>query len=344
MSKALIRKLFWVALYTSPAIAVLIITPVTIMHENDMGYYLFSVISISIGVFFIWAVNILILYLISRSANPGRRWKMKYGISTLLCLLLAVIVSLCLFHPDPNAAESMHRKFFHFHLILFLTINIFILIIEDLVLVKEKNTMMELENARLKMMNMEAANEQLKQQVHPHFLFNSLSTLKALINSSPADAETYLLKLSDFLRYAISANRLNTVKVADELKLCIDYLEMQQIRFGNALQFTIDIPAGVKEEYYIPVFSLQVLLENAIKHNSMSPQQPLYINVTCTGDIITVSNNVQPKSDAVNTQGTGLANLQERYRILYNGDIKIDTGNGNFAVSIKAFRDEDSDH
>ena len=99
----------------------------------------------------------------------------------------------------------------------------------------------------------------LKQQIHPHFLFNSLNTLKALINKSPDDAEDYLIKLSDFLRVTVSTEYDNIVKIKDELKLCLDYLEMQKIRYGEALQFHIDIPEKIVQTGFVPVFSLQLL-------------------------------------------------------------------------------------
>jgi LytS/YehU family sensor histidine kinase len=225
-------------------------------------------------------------------------------------------------------------------LIVFFSVNTVILVIKDLILTREKNSIIEMENAQLKMKNLEAVNERLKQQIHPHFLFNSLSTLKTLITSSPEKAEEYLIKLSGFLRTAVSANALNAVKISKELNACIDYLDMQKIRFGEALQFEVNIPGNIMEGFWIPVFSLQVLVENAIKHNAFTIQSPLYINIGFVESCIVVSNNIQPKTVAETSAGTGLANLNERYKILSGEEIIIQKTDTNFSVSLKIFDNE----
>ena len=200
---------------------------------------------------------------------------------------------------------------------------------------KNKKSMVELENAQLRIKNTEASYLQLKQQIHPHFLFNSLNILKTLIKKNPDTAVDYIIKLSDFLRVAISSNNSNTVKLEDELKLCLDYLDMQKIRFGKALEFSIDIPEEVKSEGFVPVFAIQLLLENAIKHNSQTYHSPLKINVFHQAGWITVRNNVQAKSSSEISTGLGLTNLSERYKILSDSNINIQANDKIFSVSIK---------
>lgn len=241
---------------------------------------------------------------------------------------------------SPLAKNASPHQTFHFHLLIFCLINTVILVIQDLVLTREKNTVIERENAQLKINNLEALNERLKQQIHPHFLFNSLSTLKALISTSPADAEEYLIKLSGFLRNSITANTLNAVKVSEELNACIDYLHMQKIRFGEALQFETDIPAAIKGTFYMPVFSMQILAENAIKHNAFGIKTPLLIKIACKEKHIVVSNNMQPRTVTETSAGTGLANLNERYKILSGEGILIKNDGNTFAISLKIFDNE----
>jgi LytS/YehU family sensor histidine kinase len=232
------------------------------------------------------------------------------------------------------------RSGIHFHMIVFFAVDTVLLILQDLVVTRERNAAIELENSRLKIRNMEAMNLQLKQQVQPHFLFNSLSTLKSLISISPEQAGEYLVRLSGFLRSSLSSHAFSVVKVGRELDLCIDYLEMQQIRFEEALQFTIDVPATIRETSFVPVFSLQLLIENAIKHNVLTREQPLFIRLDYKDGAITVSNNLQKRPVVSESAGTGLVNLRERYKALGGGPVVIDEDAHRFSVSIQVFANE----
>jgi LytS/YehU family sensor histidine kinase len=219
-----------------------------------------------------------------------------------------------------------------------ISLNTVILILLDLLLLREKKTEIEIENARLKQKNSEALYQQLKQQIHPHFLFNSLNTLKALISKSPEVAEDYLITLSDFLRMSVSAGNDNIAKIEDELKMCLDYLKMQKIRYGEALQFYTDIPEEIAQTGFVPVFSLQLLSENAIKHNALTNESPLQIKIEYNAGSITVSNNLRPKLTTETITGTGLINLAERYKILSGDEIRIHTTAEQFSVSIKVLK------
>jgi LytS/YehU family sensor histidine kinase len=219
-----------------------------------------------------------------------------------------------------------------------ISLNTVILILLDLLLLREKKAKIEIENARLKQKNSEALYQQLKQQIHPHFLFNSLNTLKALINKSPDVAEDYLITLSDFLRRSVSAGNENIVKIEDELKMCLDYLKMQKIRYGEALQFYTDVPEEIAQTGFVPVFSLQMLSENAIKHNALTAETPLQIKMIYNEGSITVVNNIQPKLTTETTTGLGLINLAERYKILSGDEIRIHTTAEQFSVRIKVLK------
>ncbi len=228
-----------------------------------------------------------------------------------------------------------------FILILFFsnTLIYFILYSQKNILVKQK---LELENATLRAENIEVLYQQLKQQVNPHFLFNTLSTLKTLIHDNP-DAEIYLKRLSDFLRTSVSFNKKNTLTLREELKFCLDYLELQKVRFGDALLFSIRIPENMQSGL-VPVFSIQQLIENAIKHNVLTINHPLHINIECRDNRIIVSNNMKIKNTSEESIGVGLINLAERYRILSGDKVIIKTDNNCFLVSIKILDRENSNH
>ncbi len=139
-----------------------------------------------------------------------------------------------------DSAVKVPRHFFFFPQVLHsVTINVIILFLCELVVLYFRKQKIENENARLRQSNLEAKNNQLKMQLHPHFLFNSLNTLRLLLKKDADKAEDYLLKLSEMLRFSTTSALHDTVDVADELKLCLAYLQMQKVRFGDMLHYNI---------------------------------------------------------------------------------------------------------
>jgi len=198
---------------------------------------------------------------------------------------------------------------------------------------------MKAENAELRMKSMEAQHEKLKNQLHPHFLFNSLTALKTLIHKDPALAENYLIKLSGFLRFSMSHNEQNVVPLEEELKFSLYYLEMQKIRFRHALTYEVQVPDDQLTDAFLPVFSLQLTLENAIKHNLLTQERPLCIVMRYVEPgWLLVENNVQAKLTADAPSGIGLKNLSDRYKLLIHEDIKIENDADCFRVHLKIIR------
>ena len=221
--------------------------------------------------------------------------------------------------------------------------NTIISLLLNYVVIVDTKTKLELENAQLKIKNIEATYQQLKQQIHPHFLFNSLNTLNTLIKDNPKNAEVFLKRLSDFLRASIMSNNENIVKLSEELKFCMDYLELQKVRFGEALQYVITIPENVKTGF-VPLFSLQQLIENAIKHNALTINSPLLIKIEYNSNRIIVSNNIKAKNITDESTGVGLINLAERYKILSGDEVIIEADSNYFSVSLKILSHENSNH
>jgi sensor histidine kinase YesM len=373
-----VKKLFRLALFTSTAIGLLTLAPVYVMTFSiaevlapdtmtsilklspfpPLVILLLATVFITFLMFTFWSLNILLTVTLDKhSINISAR--SKYLLSNLLCILAFILIRFILalfgsaFYHQILAQKMSYINLLQAHsieAIRFIMISLFslssntlILIIQDLMLLREKKAMIESENAQLKIKNIEATYNQLKQQIHPHFLFNSLNTLKTLIKKQPNDAEIYLKKLSDFLRASITLNNENLAKLSDELKFCLDYLELQKGRFGEALKYSIEIPEEVKWGF-VPVFSVQHLLENAIKHNALTIENPLLIEVKYDNERIIVSNNIQVKDLTEETTGRGLANLAERYRILSGDEIIFQSDDRHFSVSLKILKHEDSNH
>jgi len=237
----------------------------------------------------------------------------------------------------PAGVRPGRPRFFFFPMALrSLTINLIILTLCELVFLHYRKQKIEDENIYLRQMNLEARNNQLKMQLHPHFLFNSLNTLRLLLKKDTGKAEDYLLKLSDILRFSTTSALQNVVNIEDELNLCISYLQMQKVRFGDMLYFVVTNPALYKVSGSLPVYSLQLLAENAIKHNALTYEQPLtvYIDYDEAKKEITVRNRIQPRRTMEATTRTGLKNLDERYKLLNHEGIHISADHEEFAVTV----------
>jgi len=198
--------------------------------------------------------------------------------------------------------------------------------------ISEKQQKMALENEKLLAENMTARFMALKNQVDPHFLFNSLNTLSSLIKIDPPKADEYVQQLSFVFRYTLQNKDI--ISLEEELQFTMAYARLMQLRYGDNLKFNCKI-----DEKYFPCMiiskGLQTLVENAIKHNVVSNRQPLEISITTSDSAsIKVSNPIQPKKEAEGGENIGLSNLAERYRMLWNREISISKENGVFEVEI----------
>jgi two-component system LytT family sensor kinase len=186
-------------------------------------------------------------------------------------------------------------------------------------------------SVRLEKDTLEARYEALKTQVNPHFLFNSLNSLTTLVEDN-RNAVDYIKNLSEFLRYMLKSRDRELVLVRDELSMLDKYLALQKLRFQESLQINVDIG----ERYYhysTPPLVLQMLAENCLKHNIISKQKPLTINIKAQNGYISVENNLQQKNEGEST-GQGLRNISERYRFFTVEQVKISQSNTTFKVSV----------
>ena len=353
------EKTYWkatrIALITAPLFGLLGAAPIFDFYRYDYSSFVKSFVIITSFNLIVWAVNIILLWLSNRLKFRGRDW-LRYTLSIVICILifLLVIQLIPMRSPEisPEFIKNLPKDFaaggfpgsirFLMPMIQMTSINLVIIFLLEILVLRDKKRIIEEENSTLRMFNLEAKHSQLKQQLHPHFLFNSLSTLRSLIKRSPQQAEEYLEKLSELLRFSINSDSHTVIGLDEELKLTEIYLNMQQVRFGNALNFTIDIPSEMQGVGKVPIYSVQLLVENAIKHNVLTASQPLKILITPgqEKDTLSVENNVQPKLPIEDGRGVGLSNLAERYRLLNNGSINIDRTDDRFIVTIKVINNE----
>jgi sensor histidine kinase YesM len=172
--------------------------------------------------------------------------------------------------------------------------------------------------------------QSLKDQLNPHFLFNSLNVLGNLVYEDADLANRFIEKLSRVYRYVLDVQYEELVPLKDEIDFARNYLELQELRFGKKLRHTISV--NDDGEFALPPLSLQLLLENAVKHNAATSDKPLEIWVEKTGALLTVKNTLAERKSESTREGIGLKNIQERYRFLSDKEIEIERGEDYFTV------------
>lgn len=180
--------------------------------------------------------------------------------------------------------------------------------------------------------------ETLRNQVNPHFLFNSFNTLISIIEDSPNLAVEYVEQLSDFFRNIVNYRDKDIIPLKEELGLLQTYLFIQQKRFGSSLRLQINLSDAEKRETFIPPLTLQLLGENAIKHNAVSKETPLTINIFIQNERLLVENNINAKISKAPGAGMGLQNIVNRYTLLSKQKVIIKNTNNNFIVSLPVLK------
>ena len=173
--------------------------------------------------------------------------------------------------------------------------------------------------------------ESLKNQIDPHFLFNSLNVLSSLIEENPESAQKFTTSLSKIYRYVLEQKDKELVSVAEELQFAKTYMNLLKMRFENSITF--EMPEGFdNEEAKVVPLSLQLLLENCIKHNVVSEAKPLHIKISIENNQLVVSNNLQKKEVLSDRKGVGLQNIVNRYAILTKRNVLVEENEKEFKV------------
>jgi sensor histidine kinase YesM len=200
-----------------------------------------------------------------------------------------------------------------------------------------------IDNERLMRENLESQYESLKNQMSPHFLFNSLTALKTLITENPDNARLYLDHLSQVLRSTLQSNRRQSVCLTDELEVARSYIFLIKMRYEENLVVNFNVMEKFNN-YRIPPLALQTLLENAIKHNEISKRNPLHIRIsTFEPGSLVVTNSLLEKLTTEPGTGIGLVNLSRQYQLISGEDISISKKNSEFRVELPLLNPEPDD-
>lgn len=220
---------------------------------------------------------------------------------------------------------SFHVVFTVFHAVIFF--------MQRSQILERERGIVVLENERLLQENLKSQYETLKQQINPHFLFNSLNAVKSMIYTHPEQAEKYIIQLSHVYRYVLNNRLKPLMSVSEELAFTDAYIHLLKIRYEDNLVIDQRIPDRFRDFFIVPL-SLQMLIENAVKHNVVSSDAPLSITLTVKDEQFVVTNSLNPRQEVEGAGNFGLHNLKMQYSYLGNYEIKIISTNGHFEVTL----------
>jgi len=298
-------------------------------HKRSL--YFLPIIFLMSNTFLIWVINIQLLRYFYKPTLPKiLQWQgARYVASYIYVFSIFLIIISNAPHPGRIKVVGWYP------LVGMFAINTFILLIINLIVTRNEKEELKLQKAQLEISQLTTQQEQLKQQIHPHFLFNALGTLQVLMKKKGGQATDYAGQLAKFLRSSLSIAEQDVMSVQDDLAYFEDYLQLQKMRFGEGIQYQFDIPQEVIEKGRLPVFSLQILAENAIKHNAFSIQSPLFIDIKYEEGLLIITNNLSPKFNQENASGIGLKNLTARFGHFTSHLPEIQMTQHQFKVTIK---------
>ncbi len=327
MNKKILRQLLTIAILTSPIIALLIVAPIYIIHEDPQRSFFALWFQFCVSSFGAWMLQMFVYAAFEKRAYP--RW--MYGLFWVITLIIIVLSTHSLVASSYTGAFS-NFEFLLLRFLLAFAMNFMIYLILDLVYTNEKRIRLMEENSTIKYNNLDNEYKLLKAQINPHFLFNALNISKSLVKTQPKDAEKYIVQLSEFLRRSLK-NDQKSISLKIELENCQQYVDLQKVRFDHAFTYRVSVnEADLRKK--IPFFALITLLENAIKHNAFSEEAPLAISITAEEGFVIVKNNLKSKNGVISTK-VGLTNLNQRSKMLSGHEIIIDNDGANFLVKVK---------
>lgn len=258
----------------------------------------------------------------------------KFAVNFLV-MTPSVLLILFIFHAFEIYGYQIQENDLKYGYLVGLGVNIIFESLWEVIYIIEKVKEAVAEKERIEQLQLQQEFDVLKEKVNPHFLFNSFNTLSSLITEDKNQAEKFLDELSKVYRYLLRNNESEMSTVEEEARFIRSYARLLQTRYGDGFRLDIQIdPSYLDKE--IPSLSLQLLVENAVKHNIISKQQPVNVLISSTPPgYLTVVNNLRRKAkSSVDSTGIGLANIREKYRLLHRHDVVVEETKDQFKVTI----------
>ncbi len=328
----------WILLLIAIGNGIMLITLQGAPYTIDM-FFLASLNSVLVGGSFMTGLKVIVQMLDKRVPwlhYPLKRLIAQVFITLLFSIVIIVVTILltALFSGAKITSTSFFEQASFMAKVAFLFVFVGSLLSNTVLFFKNWKES-AVQHEILKREQLALQYETLKSQVNPHFLFNNLNSLTSLINSSPDKATDFVKKLSDVYRYVLDQKNHEFVALSDELKFVESYVYLHKIRFGENLQVQVEIKP---QQYKVIPLSVQLLVENAIKHNEISDHKPLSIRIYEKDDYLVVENKLQKKSGSEGS-GTGLQNISARYGFFSDRKVIIGFNTEMYKVSIPLLTD-----
>lgn len=293
-------------------------------------------------IFFLWLVNAVLVDFRKLLRPASGRQKLAVYRNMVFSLLLSVpvyILLALLFRQEQVLmktvlAEPGSAKAWFYLVLRIMMFDAGLLLTRLVIDNNREKQLIRLENEMLKTEQLKATHETFKQQVDPHFLFNSLNTLQSLVKQEDSQRSLqFIRELSNVYRYMLIQRQQDYVSLSEEVEFLKSYLYLLNIRFQDAFAASFAIEEGHLTSK-IPVHTLQLLAENAVKHNRVTRQEPLLLEIRSGHDQLIVSNNLLPKRQWLDSSGIGLNNINARYKLLFGREIAIESDDKYFRVCL----------
>ncbi|RRB07933.1 hypothetical protein EHT25_05465 [Larkinella rosea] len=284
----------------------------------------------------LFTLDQLTQWVVRRYPNLGQTWQRVWRLLLVFILITPFFIlggiflydtfHLFGYHHDPGSTGQI--------LLLNLAANLVSVGIDESVYSLNRWRENTMEKEQLKKVNLQSQYESLKSQVNPHFLFNSLNSLSSLIADEPARAEEFVDEMSKVYRYLLQTNEGELTTLATELTFIQSYFHLLKTRYGSGITLEVSV-AEPYLSYQLPPLTLQMLVENAVKHNVIHANKPLLIEIKTTqvGRLL-VRNNLQQKTGRVASNQVGLTNIMAKYRLLAQSDPIVTSDSSYFTVAL----------
>ncbi|NER17708.1 histidine kinase [Spongiivirga citrea] len=289
----------------------------------------------SVGLYM--ANMVVILALIKRYGKElftKKRLAIAIPLSIVVTLITIFILNIALYviRLDYSFIEAVRAQSFNEYLFSII-VSTTITIIFYFIFYRDSKRSEKVKEQKIIARTASAQFDALKNQLDPHFLFNSLNVLTSLIHENPDQAERFTTALSKVYRYVLEQKNKELVTVDEELKFARLYMSLIKMRFEDSIIIDIPEKSSNPEAKVVPL-SLQLLLENAVKHNIVTPSKKLHIKIFEKQGVLIIQNNLQPKQVVKKSSGVGLENIRQRYALLTDREVKINQSATEFAVAI----------
>lgn len=329
----------WIMLICMPLIALLMPFLFFGGVEHGWKYFQFKWLESMFHIPIYWvALTTLMVYLRKRYAqfeHTARRMIIQGAVFVVMGLLIGNSIHFCFANTIPPIFEVYDYCVYDrgYPILATYFVGFFVMTIYEAKYFYDQLRHSIEEREAAKQAQIRSELEGLRNQVNPHFLFNSMNTLMNLVMEDQQVAVSFLKKLSKVYRYVLESRDEQLIPLCRELDFINSYVFLQQERFRGNLQVDINIPEEYLEHKIIPL-SLQILFENAIKHNIISKKSPLDIQVFLEGDKLVVQNNLQRKEQVMDSTKVGLENIKTRYQYFTDVALEVVEANGFFIVKI----------